>query len=109
MIAYNHTSLDYLLMNEEAKFAINHNLISKEEYDAIEKAYPVELYSPNLFIRIGLFLLTAVIVFMVYGFLLMMEISGSEKGLGVLTFVFSLFLYGALEFLIREKKHYRSG
>ena len=67
MIAYNHKSLDHLLMNEEATFALNHNLISKEEADGIEKAYPVNLYSPNLFIRIGLFLLTAVIVLMVFG------------------------------------------
>lgn len=109
MIAYNHTSLDNLLINEEAADAFHQQLISIEEYKAIEKAYPVNLYSPNLFIRIGLFLLTGVIAFMGYGFLLMMEISGSEKGLGVLTFVFSLFLYGALEFLVREKKLYRSG
>ena len=62
MIAYNHTTLDNLLLNEEATFALNHNLISKEEADAIEKAHPVDLYTPNLFIRIGLFLLTAVIL-----------------------------------------------
>jgi hypothetical protein len=109
MIAYNHTSLDNLLIKEEAADAFHQQLISIEEYNAIEKAYPVDLYSHNIFIRIGLFLLTTVIVSMGYAFFLMLEIGGSERGVGVLTFVYSLILYVALEFLIREKKHYRSG
>jgi hypothetical protein len=109
MIAYNQTSLDNLLIHEEATAAFDQQLISKEEIDAIEKTYPVNLYSPNLFIRIGLFVLTTVIVLMAFGLFCMMAISGSEKAFGILTFVYSLFLYGALEFIIREKKHYRSG
>jgi hypothetical protein len=109
MIAYNHTSLDNLSIYEEATDAFYQQLISTEEVNAIHKAYPVNQYSPNAFIRFGLFLLTIVIVLMVYGFLLMLELGGSDKGIGIMTFVFSLFLYGALEFIIREKKHYRSG
>jgi hypothetical protein len=109
MIAYNHTSLDNLLINEEATDAFYQQLITIEEVNAIHKAYPINHYSPNAFIRVGLFLLTIVIVSMVYGFLLMLEIGGSDKGIGILTFVFSLFLYGALEYIIREKKHYQSG
>jgi len=109
MIAYNHTSLDNLLINDEATDAYYQQLISVEEVNAIHKAYPVNQYSPNAFIRVGLFLLTIVIVLMVYGFLLLMEIGGSDKGLGILTAVFSLVLYGVLEFIIREHKHYQSG
>ena len=74
MIAYNHTSLDNLLINEEAADAFHQQLISMEEYKAVEKTYPVNLYTPNIFIRIGLFLLTCVIAFMGYGMILMMEI-----------------------------------
>jgi hypothetical protein len=109
MIAYNHKSLDHFLMNEEAKFALHHNLISKEEADGIEKKYPVNVYSPNLFIRIGLFLLTAVIVLMVFGLFCLMTLAGSETKFGILTLVFSLLIYAALEYLIRNKNHYRSG
>jgi hypothetical protein len=109
MIAYNHTSLDNLLINEEVELAFNHNLISKEEGDAIEKTYPVNLYSPNLFIRIGLFLLTIVIVLMFYGLFLLFSISGSEKNWGIITFIFSLITYATLEFIVWDKKHYRSG
>ena len=109
MIAYNHKSLDHLLMNEEATIALNHNLISKEEADGIKKAYPVNLYSPNLFIRIGLFLLTTVIVLMVFGLFCLMALGGSETKFGILTLVFSLLIYVALEYLIRNNNHYRSG
>lgn len=109
MIAYSHTSLDNLLVKEETKFALDHTLISKEEAAAIEKTYPVNLYTPNLFIRIGLFLLTAVIILMGFGLFCLMILSSSEKSFGILTLVFCLLTYGALEFLINEKKHYRSG
>src|SRR6185436_9217035 len=83
MIAYNHTSLDNLLVYEEASAASDQQLISKEELDAIAKAYPVNLYSPNLFIRIGFFLLTTLIVLMSYGFILLMGVTSTERSTGV--------------------------
>jgi hypothetical protein len=109
MIAYNHTSLDNLMINEEVRHALAHDLISKEEADAIGKAYPVKLYRPNLFIRIGLFLLTVVIVFMGLGLFALITHSDSETGFGILTLVFSLLNYAALEFIIYDKAHFRSG
>ena len=109
MIAYNHTSLDNLLINEEALFAFEQNLISKEEGQGIEKTYPVNLYSPNFFMRIGLFLLTAVIILMVFGLLCLTMLSSSETKFGILTLVCSLATYAALEFLIHERNHYGSG
>lgn len=109
MIAYNHTSLDNLLINEEAKAALQNNLISKEEAAGIENKYPVNLYSPNLFIRIGLFLLTAVITFMGFGVFCLMILNNLEKHIGMLTLIYSLLMYAGLEFIIYDKKHYRSG
>lgn len=109
MIAYDHKSLDNLLINDETGAALYKGLISKEESDAIERAYSAGLYTPNLFIRIGLFLLTAVIVSMSFGFFCLIIASSSEKGFGALAIIFSLITYAALEFLIHEKNHYRSG
>jgi uncharacterized membrane protein YgcG len=109
MIAYNHTSLDNLLINEEATLALHHDLISKEEAESIGKKYPVNLYSTNIFMRIGLFLLTAVIVFMLLGFIALMMLSASEIKFGVLILVFSLGIYAALEFVVRDKNHFHSG
>jgi hypothetical protein len=109
MIAYNHTSLDNLLINEEATLALQHDLISKEEAESIGKKYPVNLYLPNSFIRIGLFLLTAVIVFMCLGFIALTMLSASEIKFGVLFLIFSLGVYAALEFVVYDKKHFHSG
>ncbi|OQP62861.1 hypothetical protein A3860_26480 [Niastella vici] len=109
MIAYNHTSLDNLLINEKAEAALHHTLISKEEAAAIKQTYPVNLYSPNIFIRIGLFLLTVVIILLGFGLFCLLILNGRETAFGVLALVTSLGTYGALEFLISEKKLYRSG
>ena len=78
MIAYNHTSLDNLLINEEAKAALQDDLISKEEATNIGNKYPVNLYSPNLFIRIGLTLLTAIIVLMGFGLFCLLFLRSSD-------------------------------
>jgi hypothetical protein len=109
MIAYNHTSLDNLLIQEELKAALQNDLLSKEEAAGIEKKYPVNLYSPNLFIRIGLFLLTAVISLMGYGVFCLMLLNSSEKGFGIMTIIYGVLNYAGLEFIIYEKKHFRSG
>jgi hypothetical protein len=109
MIAYNRKSLDNLAIQEEAAVALRENLISQVEMDNIAKLYPVNLYSPNFFIRIGLFLLTAVIILMLFGLFCLMLLSSSEEGFGILTLFVSLLTYGALEMVIREKNHYRSG
>lgn len=109
MIAYNHTSLDNLIINEEVKTALQNDLISKEEVAGIQTKYPVNLYSPNLFIRIGLFLLTGVISLMGYGIFCLMLLNSREVGYGIMTIIYGLLNYAGLEFIIREKKHYRSG
>lgn len=103
MIAYNHRSLDNLVIQEEAALALRNNLISQAEMENIAKAYPVNLYSPNLFIRIGLLLLTAVIILMVFGLFCLVLVDSSSAGFGILCFVVSLLTYGGLEMLIREK------
>ena len=64
MIAYKEKSLDQLVINEECEKALKRQLITAEEYGAIKAAHKSQLYSPNMFIRIGLFVLTVVIVFM---------------------------------------------
>lgn len=109
MIVYNRKSLDNLAVNEEAAVALHYNLISQGEVEDIAKAYPVNLYSPNFFIRIGLFLLTALIILMVFGLFCLMLLSSSEQSFGILTLIVSLLTYGGLEMLIRERNHYRSG
>lgn len=109
MIAYNRKSLDNLAIHEEAAVALRSNLILQTEMEDIVKAYPVNLYSPNVFIRIGLFVLTAMIILMVFGLFCLMILGSSGNGFGILAIFISLLTYGGLEMLIHEKKHYRSG
>jgi len=111
MIAYNEKELDRLSINQDASLALERKLISKDEYEAINNAHPVVLYSPNIFIRIGLFLVTVVIVLMSYG-LLLIPLGGLLSSNGVwaaVTIIFGLLTYTSLEWLIYNKRHYRSG
>ena len=54
MIAHNRQSLDNLDTQQEAAGALAKTVITQAEYHRIREAYPFKLYSPNIFIRIGL-------------------------------------------------------
>ena len=62
MLAYNKTTLENLAIHEAAEEAADLNLISAQKENEIQIRYPVDLYSPNIFVRIGLGLLTIFIV-----------------------------------------------
>ena len=76
------------------------------------KERPGGHYSPQPFARMGLCLLTGVIVLAVIGFLLLLLTTGivrSETGYGVFCIAMGLGSYMALELFISEKGHCRSG
>lgn len=111
MIAYNTTALDNKDVLEQSGRALKRKLISKEEFDIVSAAHPVNMYSPNLFIRIGLFLATAVIVSMSFG-LFALFLGGMLDSDGVVAVMFGIFgigVYAGLEFMIQKMRHYRSG
>ena len=111
MIAYDIKSLDNKLIVEEAASAFSKRLISNDELNSVKNANPVNLYRPNLFIRIGLFLATSVIIFMSAGLVALILGSfaaDSDTSLAIIIGIFSLSVYAALEYFIRNK-HYRSG
>ena len=111
MIAYNEQSLDRLTARKEAMSALKKRLIPAHEYDAIDKSYKADLYSPNIFIRIGLFAATVVIVLMTFGLILLIfgSAMGNESVLFVISLFFACAIYAVLEWIIQNKKHYRSG
>lgn len=109
MIAYSKTWLDNLDIHNEADKAFSHQCILEEEQVAIKQHFPVGFYSPNFFIRIGLFILTAVIASFSLGLFFMITLSSTgDHSFGLFTF-FTFLSYGALEFFVRENRHYRSG
>jgi len=109
MLAYKQEWLDNKVLHEEAEEAYRQQCISKEEKERIFQAYPVPFYTPNIFIRIGLFLLTVVIVLFSFGLFGLMFIQLIKESWQGLIIFFGLITYGALEFMIRETKHHRSG
>ena len=109
MIAYNKTWLDNLFIKEEAENAFYLNHINSSEKENIESLYPVGFYTPNFFIRIGLFFLTVVIAGFSLGLLALLLMDNIENSFKGIILFFGLAAYGMLEFFVRSNKHYRSG
>jgi len=109
MIAYNEQWLNNLYVRDEANRAFESDCIAKEEKERIWDAYPAGFYSPNFFVRIGLFILTCIIVQFSLGLLGLVIFSAFDnENIGGLFIVYGLLVYAGLEFMVR-KKHYKSG
>lgn len=111
MIAYHTDWLHNLNHREAADTAFAEGTISKDEKIAVYNAYPVGFYTPNIFVRIGLFLLTLVIASFSMGlFSLFFIFSAShpEMQFTILAIVFAIAQFVVLELMIK-KDHYRSG
>jgi hypothetical protein len=110
MTAYNTQQLDHVEMRQQAQDALDQNVITPEEHQQVKAMYPVYLYTPNVYIRIGLFVLTSIVVLVTFGLFCLLF---SDGGAGVFTgfsIFFAMISYTVLEaMVIRDKKHYRSG
>jgi hypothetical protein len=109
MIAHNRQSLDNLDTQQEAAEALAKTVITQAEYDRIREACPFKLYSPNIFIRIGLFLLTVLAVACGLGLFMLMTLSGGEHAIGFILIFWGLAAYGGLELFIRSRGVYQAG
>lgn len=110
MTAYNKTDLEHSWIQQDAKDACLKEFITKEENQQIKSKYPTGLYTPNIFIRIGLFLATTVVgIFSLGLILLIMSGNLSEETSGGICIFFALVCYGCLEFIVHEKKHFGAG
>lgn len=109
MIAYKRQSLDNLYIQEQAEMAKESDCITTEEYHAILSAYPSGLYTPNPYMRAGIFILTIVILLFSFGLFCLMGLAGREDFIGFLCFIFGVGSYAAAEYMVNEKKHYKSG
>ncbi|RFS19708.1 hypothetical protein DVR12_21635 [Chitinophaga silvatica] len=111
MIAYNKESLDHLAVRETAANALHQGYIDQSTYDSILTANPVDFYTPGLFARIGIYVLTWMALLFGVGFISLILFSHDFKEEILYPFAF---LVGAgciflLEMLIREKRIYRAG
>jgi len=109
MIAYNIEGLKHLLIRQQASDAFDQQLLEKPELDDINKKYPSFFYTPNFFIRIGLFLLTVIILLFSFGLFTLLFLNSIENTIGGLAIFFGLVSYGGLEYMVQTKKHLQSG
>lgn len=111
MIAYPKNDLDNVKILQEVKKWHNNKLISDAKFQELELKYKHQLYSPNFFIRIGLFVFTFICASAANGFLMAVTgmFDGSEYGMGLRFFIHAAIMLFALEFFIKEKKPYKSG
>ena len=109
MIAYNSDWLKNLVIRNESESVFHEQCMLKEELDAVCKKYQVGFYTPNIFIAIGLFILTLIILLLSFGLFALMLMSASEKSYSYLAIVFAVACYAVLELMISKKRHYQSG
>ncbi|ULQ56202.1 DUF1129 domain-containing protein [Flavihumibacter rivuli] len=107
MIAYPVNDCQNLLVREMVDNAVKQELVKPLEAANIKLRYPVRLYTPNVFIRVGLAILTVVIVSAAFG--LMGMLMGFDSLGKAFPFILSLLSYLGLEWLIRNKYHFKSG
>lgn len=110
MLAYNKTELDNLEIATAAEKAFKYQYISAAERDSIIAAHPAKLYTPNIFLRIGIFILTTIIAAFSLGLLALMSLNQrTDEFFSGLVLFFGIICYAVAELLIKEKHHYKSG
>lgn len=109
MIAYNPLWLVNLSIREKAADAFSKSYLNDKELELINNKYPVDFYTPNFFIRAGLFVLTTVVLFFSFGIFSLLLLDSIGHIIGGMVIFFALLSYILLEFMVRSKKHFHSG
>ncbi len=107
MIAYNRAWLDALKIKEKAKEWLKKELITNEVSMSIEERYREGFYSPNVFIRIGLFIFGSILIGAITAFIALLLGFDSTNGFTAICLFLGILCFVALENIV--KKHYQSG
>lgn len=110
MIAYNKIGLANQRLRDEVRKQLNSGYITGDEFKAIKEKYPAGFYTPGLFARIGLFILTCIVISFADGILSLMFATASDLiETSGWVFFLAILSYIALEVMVNTKHHYRSG
>lgn len=110
MIAYNKQWLYNIYVRKRTEEVYQAGDITVIEKDSILAKHPYLFYTPNIFIRIGLFLLTILISISSIGLFSLPFLSDDiEHTIAILAIMIGLGYYAALEFFTRKKNHFNSG
>ena len=110
MPAYRKSDFDTLAARNALDEWARDGVVDEAAAAALRAKFPEPFYSPNLFIRIGLFIFGCVSAMAALGLIILMTHGGISQSDGSILVVFSLGLGGGLELLIRkEKPYFRAG
>ena len=109
MIAYNKTWLANLRLQNTLEKDLSSGCVTNEEFSAIKEKYPVSFYTPTLFARVGLFILTCIVMLFVCGLIALMGSSSNMFSNPIFPFFLGLISYAGLEVMVGGSNHYRSG
>jgi hypothetical protein len=108
LIAYNTMGLDALLITEKAETWRNKGWLSNETWIKIKANYPINFYSPNVFMRIGGFIFSLILIMAFLGILALFTGGNIDTSLPVLAVFMGFISFAVLEFIIKSN-HYKSG
>jgi len=88
-----------------------HNQISNEQYNTAREYFKDQFYSPNIFIRAGLFFFTLILANAALGIVgsILFTIFSDDLFFGFILIIGAAVLILALEYFIKTKNHFRSG
>jgi len=109
MIAYNQQWLANLRLQDVLKEDLTAGRINETEFKAIAEKYPVGFYTPGVFARVGLFILTCVVVFFGDGLIALMASSANIFDSPAFPIFLGMISYAGLELMVNTNRHYRSG
>jgi uncharacterized membrane protein YgcG len=111
MILYNKKSLKNLSILKQAKVWREKKVLTESAFQQILETYSSDFYTPNFFIRTGLFLFSCILIAASLGFITLISASGGllDNGLLVRLLIYALLTAGATEVITKEKKLYRAG
>jgi hypothetical protein len=107
MVAYNNSRLHNSYVRSVVSEALHNECIDEPTHAKILAAHHETLYTPNFFIRIGLVLLTSVIVVFSFGLIGLMF--GAFGSFATFCLVMAIVSYGLLEMLVNQKHYYNAG
>lgn len=107
MIAYNKTWLDDLKIKEKTHNWLKTGLITEGVAASIKEKYKAHFYTPNVFIRIGLFIFGSILISAVMSFFILIFDWNSDNGVAAICLFMGILTFMALEKIV--KTHYQSG
>jgi len=111
MIAYNKSWVDALIVKAFSKKLLQKQLLTESQYQLVKEKFFENFYTPNIFICIGLFFFTFILVSCSAALVIWVSIDyiKSASAAAGLALFLSFAMLISLEFIIKSLRHYNSG